>query len=362
MNREASLIVEESPEGQAAQHAPAPFVEVRRGAITESRHHGHLSVVDGEGRVLLSKGAPETVTFLRSSAKPHQVIPFIVTGAAEHFRITDREIAVACGSHNGEAEHREAVSSMLSKMGLDESALNCGPQKPYGEEAAEELKRRGEKPSAIHNNCSGKHAMMLGLALYLKASVKDYEHLEHPVQQMIARTVAQFSDVALEEMGVAIDGCSAPNFAVPVHSMALMYARLVRPPEWLDEASREACGRLVGAMTEHPEMVEGRGELDTSLMKACGGRLVSKVGAEGVYTAGVLPSERYPGGLGVAFKIEDGDKGDRARSPLAVEVLRQLGVLEDGDISGLEKFARHPIRNHREDVVGEAAVILDLKN
>jgi L-asparaginase II len=362
VNREASLIIEESPGTQAAQDAPALFVEVRRGAITESRHRGHLSVVDGRGRVLLSKGAPETVTFPRSSAKPHQVIPLIATGAVEHFHFTDREIAVACGSHNGEAEHREAVASMLGKIGLDESALNCGTHEPYGEEAAEELKRRGAKPSPIHNNCSGKHAMMLALALYLKAPVEDYERFEHPVQQMIARTVAQFSDVPVEEMGIAIDGCSAPNFATPLRSMALMYARLIRPPEWLDAATREACGRVVRAMTVYPEMVEGRNELDTSLMKACGGRLVSKVGAEGVYTAGVLPCELYPDGLGLAFKIEDGDKGDRARSTLAVEVLRQLGVLKDADVSGLEKFARHVIRNHRGDEVGESVAVLDLKN
>jgi L-asparaginase II len=362
VNREASLIIEEGPRTQAAQNAPALFVEVRRGALTESRHHGHLSAVDGEGRVLLSKGAPETVTFLRSSAKPHQVIPLISTGAADHFRITDREIAVACGSHNGEAEHREAVASMLSKIGLDESALNCGSHEPYGEDAAEELKRLGERPSAIHNNCSGKHAMMLVLAIYLKAPVEDYERFEHPVQQMISRAVAQFSDVPVAEMGIGIDGCSAPNFAIPVRSMALMYARLVRPPEWLDDATREACGRVVRAMTAHPEMIEGRGELDTSLMKACGGRLVSKVGAEGVYTAGVLPCERYPNGLGLAFKIEDGDKGDRARSTLAVEVLRRLGVLKEADVSGLEKFARHVIRNHRGDEIGESVPILDLNS
>lgn len=363
MNREALLITEEGGQTQATQRRPAAlFVEVRRGAITESRHLGHLSVLSGEGRQLYSKGEPETVTFLRSSAKPHQVIPLITTGAADYFGITDREIAVACGSHNGEEEHTQAVLSMLGKMGLDQSALNCGPQEPYGKEAAEELKRRGEKPSAIHNNCSGKHAMMLALALRLKAPLKDYERFEHPVQQLIARTVAQFSELRVEEMGVAVDGCSAPNFAIPVRAMALMYARLVRPPAWLDGATREACARVAAAMTAHPEMVEGRGELDTTLMKACKGKLVSKVGAEGVYTAGVLPCERFPEGLGLAFKIEDGDKGDRARSPLAVELLRQLGLLEGADVTGLGEFARGIIRNHRGDEVGESVAVADLNS
>lgn len=360
MNRETSPISPQSHETHA-QPAPALFVDVRRGAINESRHYGHLSVLDGDGLLLYSKGAHETATFLRSSAKPHQVIPLIATGAADHFGITDREIAVACGSHNGEAEHREAVASMLGKIKLDERALNCGAHEPYGKEAAEELKRLGDKPTALHNNCSGKHAMMLALALYLKAPVENYERFEHPVQQLIASTVAQFSDVPVGEMGIGIDGCSAPNFAVPLRAMALMYARLVRPPDWFDDATRAACGRVVKAVLAYPQMVEGRGELDTGLMKACGGSVVSKVGAEGVYTAGVLPCERFPKGLGLAFKIEDGDKGDRARSPLAVEVLRQLGLLENADMGELGKFIRPVIRNHRGDEVGEVVPVLDLK-
>jgi L-asparaginase II len=363
VNREASSVIAESKESRDATEAraPAELVEIRRGSIRESLHSGHLLVMDGRGRVLSSQGAPSTVTFLRSSSKPHQTIPLIATGAAEHFNITDREIAVACGSHNGEAEHTEAVSSMLRKIGLDESALHCGAHTPYGKEAAEELKRRGEQPTALHNNCSGKHAMMLALALYLKAPVENYEEPEHPVQQLITRTVAEFSGVPAEDVLIGIDGCSAPNFAVPVSAMAFMYARLVNPPEWFDASVREAARRVVRAMLAHPEMVEGRGELDTELMKACGAKAVSKVGAEGVYTAGVLPSERFPEGLGLAFKIEDGDKSDRARSPLAVEVLRRLGVLGQVNDGPLSKFVRPVIRNHRGDAVGEVVPVTELQ-
>lgn len=358
MTREAQAIVDNREDAQSPA-APAPLVEVTRGRIVESRHHGHVVVFDGEGRMLASLGSPEMVTYLRSSSKPHQTVPLVATGAADHFGFTDAEIALACGSHNGEEEHTGTALSMLRKVGLDESALHCGPQEPYSEEAAEELKRRGLKPSALHNNCSGKHAAMLALAVYLQEPVENYEEFQHPVQQLIARTVAEFAGVSLDEMGIGTDGCSAPNFAVSVQAMALMYARFVNPSSHFDERTREACRRISRAMFTHPEMVEGRGELDTELMKVCGGGLISKVGAEGVYTAGVLPSEKFPRGLGIAFKIEDGDKGDRARSPVAVEILRQVGVLED--VAGpLHEFAHQVLRNHRGDEVGEVRTSFEL--
>jgi L-asparaginase II len=360
MTREVQLIVEEKEAARALPEPLALLVEVKRGSITESRHYGHLLIMDGDGQVLASHGAPEIVTFLRSSAKPQQMVPLVATGAADHFGFTDAEIAVACGSHNGEAEHTEAVASMLSKIGLDEGALHCGTHEPYGKGVAEELKRRGEKPTPLYNNCSGKHAGMLALALYLKAPVENYEEAEHPVQRLIARTVAEFSGVPVNELGMGVDGCSAPNFAVPVRAMALMYARLVRPPAFFDDATRAAAARVVNSILAHPEMVEGEGELDTELMRACRGRLISKVGAEGVYTAGVLPTERFPKGLGVAFKIEDGDKGDRARSPVAVEIIRQLGLLTE--TQAVERFARPVIRNHRGDAVGQVVTAFELKD
>jgi L-asparaginase II len=357
VTREASLIVREGEEA-GAEIIPALLVEVRRGSITESRHYGHV-VVSG-GHLRSSVGAPDEVTFLRSSAKPHQIIPLVATGAADHFNFTDREIAVACGSHNGEQEHTRTVAAMLGKIGLDESALHCGAHEPYGKNEADRLSERHEKPTPLHNNCSGKHAAMLALALYLGAPIENYEEPAHPVQQLIARTIEQFSGVPVNKMGLGVDGCSAPNFAVPLRAMALMYVRLINPPVSFDESIQRAAARVVKAMQANPEMVEGTGELDTELMKSCNERLVSKVGAEGVYTAGVLPCERFPEGLGIAFKIEDGDKGDRARSPVAVEILRQLGVLP-ADAKGIESFAHHIVRNHRGDEVGEVVTAFELQ-
>ncbi|HEX8746095.1 MAG TPA: asparaginase, partial [Pyrinomonadaceae bacterium] len=175
---------------------PAPLVEVRRGQIIESRHRGHIIAVDAEGSVVARLGHPQVVTYLRSSAKPFQAIPLVSTGAAARFGFTEREIAIACASHNGEAIHTETVSLMLGKIGLDPSALKCGVHEPFSAEVAEELRRNGRRPTVLHNNCSGKHAGMLALALHLGAAIETYDRMDNPVQQWILRSVSEFSGVA----------------------------------------------------------------------------------------------------------------------------------------------------------------------
>ncbi len=336
------------------------LVEVRRGSIVESRHRGHVVAVDGEGRVLASLGEPETVTFLRSSSKPHQAIPLVLSGAADRFGFTPREIAIACGSHSGQDVHAETVAGMLRKIGLGEDALRCGVHEPFDLGTAKELRERGESPSILRNNCSGKHAGMLALALQLGADTETYDHPENPVQQAILRTIAQFSGVAVESIALGTDGCGVPVFGMPVRSMALMYARLVAPPKDFDEPTRAACARIVEAMVTYPEMVGGtRERFDTEVMRAAAGRVVSKVGAEGVYTAGILPCKRWPGGLGLAFKIEDGEDR-RARPTVAIEALRQLGVLNADALEALSPYASFPVRNHRGDFVGEIRPFFEL--
>ena len=141
-------------------------------------------------------------------------MPLLVSGAADRFGFTDREVALACASHNGEPIHTEVVASMLRKIGLGVDALRCGVHEPYGEEAARVLRERGEQPNALHNNCSGKHAGMLAVALQLRAPIENYESPENPVQKAIADTIAQFSGVAVTDMAVGIDGCAAPIFGV----------------------------------------------------------------------------------------------------------------------------------------------------
>jgi L-asparaginase II len=337
-----------------------PLVEVTRGSITESRHRGHIVAVEPDGNIVASLGAPHNVTFLRSSAKPFQALPLLLTGAADHFGFTEREIALACGSHNGEPIHTELAASMLRKIGLTPAALKCGAHEPYGAEAAAELRARGEQPNALHNNCSGKHAGMLAVAVHLRAPIENYDSPENPVQKLIAEAVAQFSDIAVTDMAIGIDGCGAPIFGITVKAMALAYARLVSPPASFDNATREACARIIHAMTTYPELIGGTSDrLDTEIMRAARGRVVSKVGADGVYTAGILPCEEWPKGLGFAFKIEDGDD-KRARPTVVVESLRQLGVLRDESLDAVARYAFFPVKNRRGDVVGEISASFSL--
>ena len=345
----------------AVAGTPASLIEVWRGPIVESRHRGHLTAVDGRGNTIAALGLPETVTYVRSSGKPFQAIPVIVSGAADRFGFTEREIAIACGSHSGEAIHVDTVRSMLAKIGLDESALKCGVHEPFSAEVARELALKQKPPNVLQNNCSGKHAAMLALAVHVGAPTGSYDDWGSPVQQAIAKTVAEFSDIPVEQIAVGVDGCGVPVFGVPVRDMALMYARLVSPSRSFDDATRTACRRIIKAMINFPEMVGGaKDRLDTELIKAGQGRLISKIGAEGVYTVGVLPSAEWPNGLGVALKIEDGDD-HRARPPAVIEALRQLNVLAKSELIALASYAPTIIRNRRGERVGEVRAAFTLE-
>jgi L-asparaginase II len=360
--RFARMSAEQSSRLQAEQVQIAePLIEVRRGGFTESRHRGHVIAIEPDGNIVAYLGAPQTVTFLRSSAKPFQALPLLVSGAADHFGFTDREVALACGSHDGEPIHTEVVASMLRKIGLGPEALKCGVHEPYSVAAAAALRARGEAATALHNNCSGKHAGMLAVALHLGAPIETYYKPENPVQISIAKAVAQFSGVSVEDLVVATDGCGVPVFGISVQAMALAYARLVSPPPAFDEATRNACGRIVHLMSAYPELIGGTANrIDTEIMRAAPGRLISKVGAEGVYTAGVNPCDEWPKGLGVALKIEDGDDR-RARPTVVIEALRQLGVLRDESLEAVAKYAFFLLRNRPGAVVGEVRAEFALK-
>jgi L-asparaginase II len=343
----------QSSENNQEVPAAESLVEVTRGGITESRHRGHVVAIEPAGMIVAYLGTPETVTYLRSSAKPHQAMPLVVSGAADHFGFTEEELALACASHSGEPIHTRVAASMLKKIGLGPEALKCGVHEPFSAEEARRLRAAGEEPNVLQNNCSGKHAGMLALALHLGAPTQTYDEPTNPVQLDIGKTIARFSGIPIEDIAVGTDGCGVPVFGITVKSMALMYARLVAPPEDFDEPTRKACARIVAAMTSHPELIGGTSDrLDTEIMRAAPGRLVSKVGAEGVYTMGVLPCHDWPRGLGLALKIEDGDD-HRARPTVVIESLRQLGILSDESLEAVARYAFFPVRNRRGDVVGE---------
>ncbi len=331
-----------------------------RGETVESIHRGHLIIIEGDGKTVAQLGNPETVTFWRSSAKPFQTLPFLLSGAVERFGFTEKEIALACGSHSGESFHVETARKMLAKADFTEADLRCGAHLPFDEKTAEQMIRSGEKPTQLHNNCSGKHAAMLALARHIGADAQTYEQLENPVQRKVLETVSAFTDISEDQIKIGIDGCALPNFALPISAMARAFARLVFPPKSFDDKLFRACRRIVTAMMDFPEMIGGSRRLDTLIMQAAPGKVVSKVGAEGVYLAGILPSERWKTGLAIAFKIEDGDD-QRARAVVAIDLLRQLGILDESNDEKLREYSPIVIKNRRGDMVGRIVPDLDLK-
>lgn len=324
------------------------LAKVIRGTTVESVHRGHLIAIDGVGRVIVSAGDPKTVTFFRSAAKPFQAIPFITSGAADTFGFSEEEIALACASHSGEPRHVRIAQLMLDRCGLTESHLRCGAHLPFNEKESERMLRAGEFPTQLHNNCSGKHAAMLAFAKHIDADLPTYDSFDHPIQQSILKTVAAFAEMAEKKISLAVDGCAAPNFALPVSAMARSFLNLVSPPDSFHNEVRSAAARVVSAMTKFPELIGGTDRLDTMLMQAAEGRIISKVGADGVWLCGVLPCEKHPSGAAIALKIEDGDD-KRARPVVAAEILRQFGILLKEDLADLSPM---PIKNRRGDVVG----------
>ncbi len=349
-----------APSGAGAA-APAgrgylPIVEVWRGDTVESLHFGALAVVDSSGRDVAAFGDPGTVTFLRSAAKPIQVLPLLAAGAVERFGFTEREVAVMIGSHGGEPFHVEAVGAILARIGLDEGALQCGAHSPHYAPAARELRRAGTPPSAVHNNCSGKHAGMLALAVHLGAPVASYLDPEHPVQIRIREAIEAFSGLPAAAIRIGTDGCSAPNFALPIGRAALLYARLIDPDPSLGLLAGSA-RRAVAAMRAHPDMVAGTGRLCTELMRSGRAGLIAKIGAEGFYGLACRLQGR---GVGIALKISDGE-GKRSRFSVTIETLRQLGILEDAAAAELRERFVGPLRNHRGIRVGRIETIFRLK-
>ncbi|MBF6611727.1 MAG: asparaginase [Chloroflexi bacterium] len=330
---------------------PAVLAEVTRGPIVESVHYGVIAVADVEGSLVAWAGNPGTVAYYRSSSKPIQAVPLVESGAADHFGLTEAEIAVICGSHGGEDIHVRAVSSILDKIGCGPDALSCGVHAPYDKVAARELEERGEAPTALHNNCSGKHAGMLALARFYGWPIGGYENRIHPVQEMMLEVVAQFAGLTPNEVAIGVDGCSVCTFGISVHRMAVSFARLAQPQYW-PEPRRSAVERIDHAMITHPEMVAARNNrIDTDLMRAAGGKLIAKAGAEGVYCVAQLATWQEPS-IGFALKLLDGDVQGRARNPSVVEGLRQAGLLDEETLNKLELYWMEEVRNRPGDVVG----------
>ncbi len=327
------------------QHdAPPVICRVTRGEMDECLHRGDIAVVDARGGLLAWVGNPRKVTYMRSSAKPLQALAVIESGAADRFGFSPRELAVVCGSHSGEAFHVETVRGILSKVGLSEDHLACGVHQPLCRLQAARLLREDRPPTPLYNNCSGKHAGMLAICAHLGLPVDGYWRPAHPVQRMMRAVVAEVSGFPEGRIVVGADVCGVCVFGLPLENMALAYARLVTPGA-LPPARSAAAARVVEAMVNHPEMVGGTGRLCTELIKAGGGRIIGKEGADGVYCAAVREA-----GIGLAVKVEDGNP--RALGPSVVAALDQLGILPRSVLARLDSLRRPAVVNHRGETVG----------
>ncbi len=322
-------------------HSSPGMIEVVRGGIVESRHRVHAAVADGRGALVASCGEVGMEVFYRSAAKPFQALPLVEDGVADRFGFTEEELALCCASHEGESAHLAGARSMLAKCGLGEASLRCGPHPPFSEPEARALVGAGEEPRPIHNNCSGKHAGMLALAVARGWDPEGYHELRHPVQRRMLAEVSRWSGVPEAEVGTAVDGCGVTCFSVPLSAMAASFARFATAAH-----RGEAPARIVAAMVRHPFMVGGTGRACTEVMTRTGPRAFVKLGAEGVYGGG-LPER----GLGFAIKVEDGSR--RAVELALVRVLAALGALTGEDEDALARFARPRVWNTRGEEVGE---------
>lgn len=348
-----------------------PIFQLTRGDIVESIHFGAIAVVEASGKLVAWYGDPQLVTFTRSSAKPFQALPFLENGGMAHYRLTLPEVALLCASHSGTDQHLAVVQSIQAKTGVQESDLMCGTHTPYDRATAETMRARGESPTPNRHNCSGKHTGMLAFSLMLGIPLdpahNPYIDPHHPVQQRILSTLAEMSGVQPEDIHVGIDGCSAPNFALPLKGTALAFARLCQP-DGLPEKRAETCRLISKAMLTHPDMIGGPDNFDTYLMHAAQGRVICKGGAEGFQAFGIMPGAIKPGspGLGVAIKVSDGDlKGHNfpygdprghVRPAVTLEILRQLGVFEAQDLERVKEFGPgFSVENWRKLKVGWAS-------
>jgi L-asparaginase II len=316
--------------------------------VVESRHGVQIAVCDARGTVVASHGKATAITYYRSAAKPMQALPLVEEGVATKLGLTADELALCCASHEGEPMHVAGARSILTKAGVTETSLCCGPHPPFSPDAARALARAREEAAPIHNNCSGKHAGMLALAVGMGWDPMDYHVAEHPVQQRMLSEIERWSGVARREIGQGVDGCGVRCFAVPLAAMAASFARFADAAD-----RREPAWTIVEAMTSHPYMVGGTGRTCSEVMALAGDRVFVKLGAEGVYCGGVR--ER---GLGFAIKVLDG--GRRAVEVALIRVLEDLEVLGQAEVEALRRHGRPEVLNTRGEIVGSVRPAFEL--
>lgn len=319
------------------------LVEVWRGARVESQHRGAVAVVDADGRPVLGLGDTARPVYPRSAIKALQALPLIESGAADRHGLSDEELALACASHGGEPEHVATATRMLARAGLDPSALKCGAHWPLHQPSAQALARAGGRASALHNNCSGKHAGFLCTACMMDADLAGYTEPAHPVQRAVRNTLEDLTGASIAHDACAIDGCSVPTWALPLDALATALARF-GTGAGLTPSRAKAASRLRAACAAYPWHVAGTGRFCTAVMQAFGARVFVKTGAEGIFCA-ALPEQ----GLGIAIKCDDG-AGRAAEAAMAATLARLLTAEADRAVLG--PYARPTLRNWNGNAVG----------
>jgi L-asparaginase II len=330
--------------GKAAAMSDPVLVEVLRGNLVESRHRGAVAVVDADGRAALALGEVEQPVYPRSAVKALQALTLIESGAADRYGLGDEELALACSSHGGEPGHVATAQKMLARVGLDVAALRCGAHWPSYVPAAQALARVGQDPTALHNNCSGKHAGFLCAACAMGADPRGYIDPGHPVQREVKATIESLSGVSLPDERRAIDGCSVPTWAVPLNALARAFARY-GTAEHLAPARAKAAARLRAACAAHPWYVAGTDRFCTEVMQRFGARVFIKMGAEGVY-CGAFPSA----GLGFAVKCDDG--AGRAAEVITAALIARFVSSSEAERAWLDRFLRPGLRNWNGILIG----------
>jgi L-asparaginase II len=321
-----------------------PFVEVTRGDRVESVHRVAACAVDARGAIVDAIGETDVPVYLRSSAKPFIAAAAIAAGARESFGLEPEEIAVMAASLSGEPFHVAAVRSILQKIGMDEAALQCGAHPPYNAKAAHDLDEAGVPYSAVHNNCSGKHAGILALCKIVGADPASYLEVDNPAQQLILAFCARLSDQRVEDFPLGVDGCGIPVYATPLRNAALSFARFATLDGVTDEDAI-ALEIVRNAMIAHPQYVAGTGEFDTRLMEVAQGAICCKGGAEGVHADAALTA-----GVGFVLKVADGSS--RGRAPAVLACLQHLGLLDGPQLERLADFAQPIVYNRAGRQVG----------
>ena len=323
-------------------------VIVTRGKAVESEHRVHAAVIGEDDKLLGNARDSNAFTYWRSCAKPFQVLPFLNSGGFDAVDWGEEQLALACASHGGEPEHVALVENMLRDVGLEEGDLACGPHEPLTQRGVKKIREAGSRFTRLHNNCSGKHTAMLAWSHHKGWTTRGYELREHSVQRAIINEVALWTDIPCSKITLAVDGCGVVVFGMTLERMALAYSRFARAALRGEENPQ----RVVSAMAHQPFLIGGTERIDSLLIAETRGRVVAKVGAEGVHCA--LLADR---GIGVAIKVEDGSH--RAQVPALIRVLQELEALPDPLPTRLAEWMRKPVKNSRGECVGEVVMRAD---